>query len=286
MSSRRRRELGLTEYYEHGITIMTIRDYFYVFRFHLRRIMLHVVWSQQVKRFQVSSLNDLANLSRNDVYKWFTISFRKMSPEWLKSHREYFSKKQRGYGEDAFHAMWLFILETLRPSKALEIGVYRGQIISLWKCWATNTDCQIEIVGVTPLSILGDSVSNYPELNYKLDIENNFVHFNLNLIEIIQCPSQMSPARERIIDGMWDLIYIDGSHEYEDVKLDVDAAYLGLRTNGLMVLDDSSLFTDFQIRLENISRGHPGPSLVFSEIDSRKFQWLFGVGHINVLRKL
>jgi hypothetical protein len=263
-----------------------VRDNFYLFRSRLKRYVWRFIWRVQVKNIREFDIDGFSNLSRNDVYKWFSVSFRRKSPEWLKCHRQYFSEDHRGFGEDAFHAMWYFLLETVSPSKLLEIGVYRGQVTSLWKYWAMNTQKSVEIVGVTPLSMMGDSVSVYPELDYKADIEANFKHFNLEVVEIIPCLSQESPARERIVEGLWDLIYIDGSHEYEDVRLDVESAYLGLRTGGLLVLDDSSLYTDFQISLDDISRGHPGPSLVFMEMDRRQLQWVFGVGHINVLRKL
>ena len=48
------------------------------------------------------------------------------------NHRVYFSKEFRGFGEEAFHSMWYLLLSEFKPKNCLEIGVYRGQIISLW----------------------------------------------------------------------------------------------------------------------------------------------------------
>ena len=52
-------------------------------------------------------------------------------PEELKKHRQYFLQGQRGFGEDAFHVMWWMLFREMRPKSFLEIGVYRGQTLSL-----------------------------------------------------------------------------------------------------------------------------------------------------------
>ena len=36
----------------------------------------------------------------------------------------------------------------------------------------------------------------------------------------------------------FDLIYIDGSHEYEDVKNDAEAAFKIIKNNGIIIFDD------------------------------------------------
>ena len=61
-----------------------------------------------------------------------------------------------------------------------------------------------------------------------------------------------------------------------------------LKSGGILVLDDSSLNTDFNVEIPYIPtfKGHPGPSKVFSElINEKAVELLFGVGHNNVFVK-
>ena len=72
------------------------------------------------------------NLSRNVNYLRFLVDFYLGVPDNLQRHRYYYSQNQRGFGEDAFHAAWFRLFEGNKPINCLEIGVYRGQTISLW----------------------------------------------------------------------------------------------------------------------------------------------------------
>ena len=90
----------------------------------------------------------------------------------------------------------------------------------------------------------------------------------------------------------WDLIYIDGSHDFEDVNNDFNECFSNLNINGLIVIDDSSLYLDYDTKYieKNFKlktfKGHPGPSKVVLDIISmNKLEYLFGVGHNNVFLK-
>src|SRR5437868_2391149 len=54
----------------------------------------------------------------------------------LASHRKYIEVNRLGFGDPAFHSMWRLILgeaaARFATARALEIGVYKGQVISLW----------------------------------------------------------------------------------------------------------------------------------------------------------
>lgn len=226
-----------------------------------------------------------AQLDRVDTYRYFQKSYRVWSPSWIRNHRQYFATNGRGFGEDAFHAAWLLIIREFKPKKMLEIGVYRGQTISLWALIGMKLGLNQEIHGISPLDSSGDAVSNYQILDYASDIKSNFDNFGLGKPEILKSFSTDPEALDLIANGHWDLIYIDGSHEYEVVKSDIASATNGLVSGGILVLDDSSLFTDFKLSTNEAFRGHPGPSKVFNEVDFTKFDFLFGVGHNNFLRK-
>ena len=66
-----------------------------------------------------------------------------------------------------------------RPKNILEIGVYRGQTLSLFHILSNLYDISSNIYGITPLSSSGDEVSSYIDIDYLEDINKNFKFFNL-----------------------------------------------------------------------------------------------------------
>lgn len=223
--------------------------------------------------------------NRNSQYNYFHHYFWRIAPEWLRNHREYFSNEQRGFGEDAFHAMWFLIFKELKPSNVLEIGVYRGQTLSLFSLFAQKFNMKTEVHGVSPFTSSGDKVSKYLEnLDYYKDVEKNFEHFNLPSPFLHKGFSTDSSMIDLIGSKTWDLIYIDGNHDYEIVKQDFKICSDSLNKNGLIVLDDSSLYTNFNAPLYSTA-GHPGPSKLAQEIDLTKFEEIISVGHNRVFRK-
>lgn len=87
------------------------------------------------------------------------------------------------------------------------------------------------------------------------------------------------------------MIYIDGSHKYEDVLSDLRHSLQNLSKKGIIILDDSSLYTNYSS--EKIERkykikstkGHEGPSLALNEIikNNLNLKILITVGHMNVI---
>lgn len=223
--------------------------------------------------------------NRNKQYQYFHNFFWHLSPKWIKNHRNFFKKENRGFGEDAFHAMWYYIFFIFRPTNILEIGVYRGQTLSLFMLISTKFKLNAEIHGISPFSSSGDSVSKYHNnINYYEDVLNNFKFFYLKY-PILHKGLSTDDSMIKIINSkMWDLIYIDGSHEYSVVKNDFDESIKNLKKGGLLILDDSSLYTDFNPP-SYASAGHPGPSKVASEIDKDFFDEILFVGHNRVFLK-
>jgi len=206
-------------------------------------------------------------------------------PGWLREHRTYFKTQQRGFGDDAFHAMWYLLLSEFRPTNLLEIGVYRGQVISLWSLIAKNISITPEIHGISPFSNDGDEVSAYIDIDYHSDVMNNFNHFSLTLPHLHRGYST-DPEMVAVIQSVkWDVIYIDGSHDYEIVKSDFEICVSSLSNQGIIVLDDSALYTDYNPPLY-ASAGHPGPSKVASEIGKNRFREILSIGHNRVFQKI
>lgn len=250
--------------------------------FRLKFIFLNII---SYFKFRKKNINELSNLSRNEIYKYYHNYFYFKSSKIVREHREYFKLSNRGFGEDAFHALWENLFKKFKPSNVLEIGVYRGQTISLFTILAQENKFDSNIWGLTPLNSSSDEVSNYKNLNYEDDIKENFKNFNLEPPQIFKGYSNSLEGERFINSKIWDLVYVDGSHDYEVVKNDVANAIKSLNKNGLLILDDSSLYVEFftdEFKFKTFS-GHPGPSKVFKEIlEEKKLKFLIGVGHLNI----
>ena len=225
--------------------------------------------------------------NRNLQYKYFHHFFWNLSPGWLKEHRHYFSQDMRGFGEDAFHAMWYFIFSEFHPKDVLEIGIYRGQTLSLFSLLGKNLGIETEVHGISPFTSSGDGVSNYlKKIDYYNDVITNVNRFNSPMPVLHKGFSTDEEMIKVIRSKFWDVIYIDGNHDYEVAKQDFDICSQQLKKGGLIVLDDSSLYTDYIATVIYSSAGHPGPSRIANEIDEAQFREILKVGHNRVFQKI
>jgi hypothetical protein len=219
-----------------------------------------------------------------DMYGYFNFRFKWTSPKWIKAHRHYFVSEARGYGEDPFHIVWFDIFTHFKPESALEIGVYRGQTISLWTLISKTLELKTEIFGISPLNNAGDALSIYPDLDYEKDIKENFAKFSLEFPRLVKALSTDFEAEEFIKSRLWDLIYIDGGHDFDVVLHDYKIALKQLNVGGILCLDDSSLYSKFKI--DGIFKGHPGPSKVVHDFAEKEMRHLLTVGHNNFYIKI
>ena len=223
--------------------------------------------------------------NRNDIYMYFYHYFNYKLPKEIKQHRKYILKNKKGFGEDAFHAMWYKLMIEFKPSNLLEIGVYRGQVVSNWTLIAKLLNQKVDISGISPFSSFGDSVSEYlKNLDYYQDIQETFEELNLEKPTFIKGFSSDDNAVEYIKSKKWDMIYIDGGHDYEDVLFDYKLCLENLADGGIIVLDDASLYTDYK-PVSFAFKGHPGPSLVAREYADKEMDFIGAVGHNSVYRK-
>ena len=262
----------------------------------LRRIATRVFHNAQLHRYSKYQKRHDLNLSfseatsryvdRNMLYRYMHHYFHHLCPEEVRRHRAFFQQDLRGFGEDALHAMWWLIFEEFKPTTCLEIGVYRGQVISLWSLVARALRMHPQIHGISPFTLAGDEVSVYREdINYLKDTQEFFQVFGLPAPILVKSLSMEPAAVEHIAAHHWDLIYIDGSHDYAVVLADYQLCSSHLNVGGLLVLDDSSLGTGYRPPLFAFA-GHPGPSRVCQELAMVELAFLGGVGHNNVFRKM
>ena len=234
------------------------------------------------KTFSAFSEDELKNLDVNTSYRVFENSF-KVLPEEFVEHRKYFNSNGRGFGEDPFHAMWYYLFEKYEPKNVLEIGVFRGQTISLFTMLSRYFEYECNVVGISPLEAVNDSVSVFPtDVNYEQDIKNNYKHFDLGEPNLIRASSIERKAREFIKSKKWDLIYIDGNHDLPYVISDYMNCVDALTEDGLMVIDDSSLYRGLNIH--GAFKGHVAPSQILDNIAAKELDLILTVGHNNVLK--
>jgi hypothetical protein len=212
--------------------------------------------------------------------------FHQRLPLDLREHRNYFTQNGRGFGEDAFHVMWFLLFREFKPKTFLEIGVFRGQTLGLASMLAQMNHSPCEIHGISPFSSAGDSVSRYrQDVDYLEDTLKNFAHFQLPPPELLRGYSTDEKALQWIGSKTWDMIYIDGNHDYEVARQDWENCSAHVSGKGIIVLDDSGLSSSFRPPAF-ATAGHPGPSRLAREIDRSRFRELLQVGHNRVFQKM
>ena len=236
---------------------------------------LDLSFLQAIEKFQ----------DRNTLHAYMHHHFLYFAQRKLVDHRNYFKKEMRGFGEDAFHSMWLKLFMEYRPKNVLEIGVYRGQVITLWGILNKFNDVDCEIHGLSPFSAAGDGVSDYlKNLDYMNDILHSAKYFDIQNFRLKKCFSTDEEGKDYIKSKKWDLIYIDGNHDYEAALSDYRVCKDSLASGGILVMDDSSLYTDYKPPKFSFA-GHPGPSKVVTELAMGEMKFLAGVGHNNIFQK-
>lgn len=227
--------------------------------------------------------------SRSDPTEFYTrcfYYFQTRLPEELRAHRKYFCSEGRGFGEDPFHVMWHLLFREFKPGNFLEIGVFRGQTTSLAALLAKTNGVPCDVFAISPFSSVGDSVSRYrTDVDYYEDTLKNFARFGLRRPTLLRAYSTDPEAVKLIQSQSWDLIYIDGNHDYDIALKDWEHCAANTRVGGLIVLDDAGLTTSYRPPL-CATGGHLGPSRLAREIDRSHFAEILQVGHNRVFQKL
>lgn len=241
---------------------------------------------------------------------WMDFNAATDSVAFLKAHRDWVEKNSWGFGDRAFHYMWYLILrdDVLKRSapKLLEIGVYKGQVISLWAFIASQLHSSIQITAISPFESSKPwfarrrflnraaqmlfktyrddlrSANLYDSENYLDCVQHIFNQFDLSSANVVflRGYSQDPTVYERIADKSFDVIYIDGGHRYEQVTHDLEKYSRLVSRGGYLVLDDASYHqpgTKFWKGHESVSRaaehwGAPGFTNVLNVGHNRIYQ--------------
>lgn len=233
---------------------------------------------------EVVNFYKIDNKEKNHIiYNTFNENLKKF-PIFI----DHFNKTQ-GFGELPFSWNWYLILKEIpQEFKFLEIGVYKGRLLSLIKLISNMLNKQPLIYGITPLYNAGDKYSTYENDNYFIQIKKSFINNNLDLNNtiIIKGLSQDKEVLEKAEkNGLYDIIFIDGSHDYEMVCQDIKNYIPFLKIKGYLVMDDSSLY------IENPGgqfKGHPdvGRAIIDVLDTDTRMNELYACGHNRVWIKI
>ena len=107
------------------------------------------------------------------------------------------------------------------------------------------------------------------------------MHFSLDLPVLIRGYSNETNIKNSFAKNFYDLVYIDGAHDFDTVLNDYRFALEIVKEGGLVCFDDSSI----NFKNQGKFQGHPGPSKVVTEYALQELNYLFTCGHLNFFEK-
>ena len=184
------------------------------------------------------------------------------------THRRHVEAGQLGFGDPAFHALWAGLLATAHERfgrlDVLEIGVFKGQVISLWALLARIHDWPVHIHAITPLagqplprfgwwrSVLYrlsprfrervKSGDFYAAEDYEAIVRAHFARHGLDFgrVCLLRGFSTAADIREAVAKDRFHVIYIDGDHTYDGARADILHYAPKVVPGGWLVMDDAA----------------------------------------------
>lgn len=159
------------------------------------------------------------------------------TPE-LKAHRDWVERNVFGFGERSFLQLHKLLVDEMPENFTFaEIGVFRGQILSLYRLLADLQGKNVTRYGITPL----DSSDGHWESDYEQDVKTIHEAFNLEKDYTIfkGLSTDLKILKSAIYASPYDILYIDGGHDYATVKFDLENYAPLVKTGGYLVIDDS-----------------------------------------------
>jgi hypothetical protein len=209
---------------------------------------------------------------------------------WLLQFREYVERENLGYGDRAFYWFWKLLVDTMPSTfRFLEIGVYKGQILTLIGMLAQREGKCAQLFGVTPITNINDKYSKYDSSDYADAIERIQSWASIPsgrralLIEGLSTDDN-AKARARIC-APYQIVYVDGGHEFPTVCSDIIVYGEMLTVGGYLVLNDASCHLPLP---DHIWRGHEDVARAVRELieSNRTFSERLAIGHLRVWQKV
>lgn len=213
----------------------------------------------------------------------------------LKSHRDWVEEHQHGFGDRSFHWIWHLLVGQMPTTFSfLEVGVYKGQVLSLIDLLAIETLRRAVVVGVTTLTNTEDEKCRYPQGDYLGWIKEIYAAFGMSQLQPILIEGKSTdPTVIEKARGMhgFNIVYVDGGHDYPDAFADLTTYPEMVILGGYLVIDDASGSEDKSFHRLNIGSCWPGFAAVARAVSETidkdlRFKFLFAVGHLNVFQRV
>jgi hypothetical protein len=228
----------------------------------------------------------------------------------LSAHRRHVEKNELGFGDAAFHAMWLRMMDKVQcrsgTVRALEIGVFKGQVISLWALIGQKWNMDIHISAITPLvgqpmprsrlirwlracfdqkfSERLDNGDFYAKEDYVRVIKRLFVHFNVDFsaVELFHGYSTDAHVLKSVENSIFDVIYVDGAHTFEGASHDFRTFGPKVSKGGWLVADDAGFLLPGTV----FWKGHEAVSRAAKILPDLGFRNVMNVGHNRIFERV
>lgn len=207
--------------------------------------------------------------------------------ESLSLHNNVVAQYRLGYGEKAFRYLWALVFSQMKNgSKFLEIGVYKGSILALSQLVAKELEFNLSTYGLTPLDNTGDKYSayGYEDYEYNISFLYHKLGLDLNNTTIIPGLSTDEASKQAALDaGPYDIVYIDGGHDYETVINDINLCTDILKVGGYLVMDDASSLLNMPLNHKGFTGHHDVGVAIRDRLDNdTTYKHLFACGHNRV----
>lgn len=229
----------------------------------------------------------------------------------LAPHRSFIETHHLGFGDAAFHALWGRLItaaaDRFPQVNALEIGVYKGQVISLWTLLGKLHRIPLTVSALTPLAGNPRPSSRllnwlllrlsrrfqeqhhngnfYENDDYLRAIKALYAHFELDFSRVILHRGRSTdPEILRMLSGAsFSIIYIDGDHTYQGAKSDLLNFASKVLPGGWLVADDASFYQPGT----RFWKGHEAVSRAVDEVmPGLGFKNILNVGHNRVFERV
>jgi hypothetical protein len=227
----------------------------------------------------------------------------------LAGHRAHVEEYRLGFGDPAFHAMWQQLLgaacEKFGTVDALEIGVFKGQVISLWALLAKTHGWNVRVHGITPFSgqpmpaarwwrslqmrlnpWFRERVRSgdfYPEDDYEGIVRAHFNRHGLNFdaARWIRGYSNDPAILCAVQNDRFNLIYVDGGHTYEAASTDIANFAPKVTPGGWLIMDDAG----FALPGTKFWKGYESVARACEALPDLGFKNVLNVGHNRIFEK-
>jgi hypothetical protein len=175
-------------------------------------------------------------------------------------------------GWHSYHPIFAELVEKVRPQVMIEVGSWKGaSALHLLDCadathglparsiFGPHLYCvdtwlgSPEIWGNSNLAAANPRRHGYPQVYYQF-LANVVAHGRQTRITPVVATSRLGASALRQANVAAELIYIDASHDYLDVKFDLQFYWPLLAPGGVMFGDDYTSFPGVRVAVEEFAR--------------------------------